>query len=405
MTINIESKTLHPSTAPQLADSLPINGHVFEVKKKDLGTTRIAPLSITQTTTENEVVLKIEKFALTANNISYGIGGEALGYWRFFPVHNIENTTSLSHNDLHSNQPDPHWGRLPVMGYAQVISSNTEEISVGERVWGFFPMASHVKITAGKINKLSFSDVSTHRKGLPPLYAAFDRVKNNPFYQPQNEDYEMLVRGLFTTSWLVDDFMDDNAYFNAFQYLITSASSKTSIALAFAIQQRGKLPSIGITSPSNVDFVNSLGCYDQVITYDDVASLSAETPSILVDMAGSATTLAKIHHHFNKQLRYSCRIGATHHADLAMLDADNQHELPGAVPTFFFAPTQFEKRKNDWGVDQLMLSIGKALHQYIDFCRTNIAIQHTTNTSHIDEIYQQVLSGTADASIGQIITL
>jgi len=393
MTTNITSKDTNSPTPSQSRAPLSVNSHVFEVMKHDLAATRITPFSIAQTTNENEVILKIDKFALTANNISYGIGGETLGYWRFFPV------------DNHDNQPDPHWGRLPVMGYAKVISSNTEEISVGERVWGFFPMASHVKITAGKFNKLSFSDVSKHREGLPPLYAAFDRVKNNPFYQPQNEDYEMLVRGLFTTSWLVDDFMDDNAYFNASQYLITSASSKTSIALAFAIQQRGKLPSIGITSPSNVDFVNSLGCYDQVITYEEVASLNPEVLSILVDMAGSATTLAKIHHHFNSQLRYSCRIGATHHTDLAMLNPDKQNELPGAVPTFFFAPTQFEKRKNDWGVDQLMLSIGKALHQYIDFCRTNIAIQHTTNTSHIDEIYQQVLSGTADASIGQIITL
>ena len=58
---------------------------VFEVAKNELRKTRIVPLNIEQALAESEVLLKVDKFALTANNISYGIAGEALGYWRFFP--------------------------------------------------------------------------------------------------------------------------------------------------------------------------------------------------------------------------------------------------------------------------------------------------------------------------------
>lgn len=386
MSVDYES-----ASSVQTNSLLSIEGHVFEVDKSDLQKTRITPLNIEQSFVENEVILKVDKFALTANNISYGIAGDSLGYWQFFP---IENTAEQA-----------HWGRLPVMGFADVVASNSDLIKVGERVWGFMPMATHFKILAGKMSATGFSDISPYREGLSPLYAAFERVTNNPFYTPENEDFEILVRGLFTTSWLVDDFMDDNHYFGASQYLITSASSKTSIALAFAVKKRGKHPTVGITSATNQQFVESLGCYDQVISYDEISSLNADIPSILVDMAGSKTTLTAIHYHFTEQLRYSCRIEATHHSDMLPVELTSSNELPGAIPTFFFAPTQLKKRTNEWGGNETMKKVGISLLDYIDFCRSIMTIEHTTDKNKIDLVYQGVLSGKADASIGLIISL
>lgn len=368
------------------------NNHIFEVDKKDLHITRITPMEITTALAENELILKIDKFALTANNITYGMAGDTLGYWRFFPAPiQLERQTT---------ENESSWGRLPVMGYADVLVSNCDDIKVGERVWGFFPMANHVKILAGKITAMSFSDVSNHRSGLSPLYAVFDRVNKNPFYRHENEDYEILLRGLFTTSWLIDDFMFDHNYYGAEQYLITSASSKTSIALAFTIRERGERSTIGITSEGNRKFVESLGCYDKVVSYDEVNTLDPNTPSILVDMAGSAKTLHDVHHHFQDQLRYSCRIGATHRDNLVTTE-----QLPGAKPTFFFAPTQLKKRTTDWGTGKMMKQMNGDLLRYIEFCRKTITINHTNDNSKIDSVYQSVLAGTADASIGQIISL
>jgi hypothetical protein len=371
-------------------------GYVFEVNKSNLAKTRIVPYDIHQALAENEVILKVDKFALTANNITYGIAGDSLGYWRFFPSQELlgDNTGVAS-----------QWGRLPVMGFADVIASANNQIQIGERVWGFMPMATHVKILAGRIHDGGFSDISPYRKDLAPLYSAFERVKSNPFYTTKNEDFEILVRGLFTTSWLVDDYMDDNQYFGASQYLITSASSKTSIALAFTIKQRGKCSSIGITSTSNLKFVESLGCYDHVICYDDITDLNAEIPSILVDMAGSKKTLSAIHYHFKEQLSYSCRIGATHHSDMLPADLASIDSLPGAIPTFFFAPTQLKKRVTDWGHHETMKQIGLSLLSYIEFCRSIMTIVHTTDKKKIEPIYQDVLSGKADASIGLIVSL
>lgn len=362
------------------------NAHVFEVDKKNLQKTRVTPINIEQALAENEVLLKIDKFALTANNITYGIAGDTLGYWRFFPVQDAADTD--------------RWGRLPVMGYADVIASNCAQVAVGERVWGFMPMATHVKILAGHVNKTGFSDVSVYREGLSPFYSAFERTSKNPFYRPENEDYEILLRGLFTTSWLIDDFMHDHYYYDAEQYIITSASSKTSIALAFTIRERAERPTLGITSGANKAFVESLGCYDQVVGYDDIGGLDASVPSILVDMAGSAKILSTIHHHYQEQLRYSCLVGATHHGDLFTND-----KLPGPTPAFFFAPTQLKKRTAAWGSGETIKQIGTCLGQYIQFYRSIMTISHSTNVSQLDAVYQAVLSGKADASVAQIISL
>jgi hypothetical protein len=46
--------------------------------------------------------LKVEAFALTANNVTYATFGEAMGYWNFFPA------------------ADPAFGRVPVWGFAKV---------------------------------------------------------------------------------------------------------------------------------------------------------------------------------------------------------------------------------------------------------------------------------------------
>ena len=35
---------------------------------------------------EGEILVAIDRFALTANNVSYALSGDMIGYWKFFPV-------------------------------------------------------------------------------------------------------------------------------------------------------------------------------------------------------------------------------------------------------------------------------------------------------------------------------
>ena len=226
----------------------------LEVRKDNWAETRVLREPVPTELAENEVLLKIDRQALTSNNITYALAGDTLGYWAFFPT-------------------EEGWGRIPAMGWADVIESRHPEVEVGERLWGWYPFSTHLKILAGDIHATHIRDCSPHRAEYAPIYSQLDRASANPFYQPAREDQDSLLRGLYMTSWLVEDMLDVNDAYGAEGCLITSASSKTSIALAHCVKKRGKVLAVGLTSPGNVAFCESLGCYDKVVTYDDMASL------------------------------------------------------------------------------------------------------------------------------------
>ena len=232
------------------------------------------------------------------------------------------------------------------------------------------------------------------------MYAQFDRASANPIYDPAREDHDSLLRGLFMTSWLVEDFLEVSDQFGASACLITSASSKTSIALAFCVKQRGRLETVGITSQGNVAFCKSLGCYDKVISYDDLAGLDASTPVVMVDMAGNVKVLSALHHLFGDNLRHSCRIGATHHDE-----GGSVKDLPGARPEFFFAPTHVKRRSEELGGAELMKRMGGACVGFREFCDGWLRIEHNVGPEEVSAAYQAVLAGKSDPASGQIVSM
>ena len=119
-------------------DGEAIRASTLEVRKDNWSDTRVIKDEIVGGLAEDEVLLQVDRLALTANNISYAASGDALGYWRFFPAAD-------------------GWGRVPAMGWADVVASNHADIVVGERVWGFFPFSTHLKILAGKVSQQSFN--------------------------------------------------------------------------------------------------------------------------------------------------------------------------------------------------------------------------------------------------------
>ncbi len=353
----------------------------LEVRRDDWSETRLVTEPLETDLAENEVLLRVDRLALTANNISYASSGDALGYWGFFPA-------------------ESGWGRIPAMGWADVVASAHPDVPVGDRVWGFFPFGTHLKIQAGKVSDSQFHDVSAHRAEYAPAYSQFDRARANPIYEASREDQDSLLRGLFLTSWLVEDFIEVNESFGARACLITSASSKTSIALGHCVRQRGELASIGVTSPGNVAFCESLGCYDQVVTYDGLDSLDAGTPVVMVDMAGSAGVISNMHHHFGDNMKYSCRVGATHYEDMGPVS-----DLPGATPEFFFAPTHIQTRSKELGAGELMMRLGGAYVGFRQFCDGWLRVERTYGPDAVASVYQAVLAGRTDPATGQIISL
>ncbi|MDG0970259.1 MAG: DUF2855 family protein, partial [Porticoccaceae bacterium] len=61
----------------------------FQTFKKDLTKSRIVETDENQAIEalqDGEVLVSIERFAFTANNVTYGAAGDTIGYWKFFPA-------------------------------------------------------------------------------------------------------------------------------------------------------------------------------------------------------------------------------------------------------------------------------------------------------------------------------
>ena len=94
----------------------------LQTLKTDLNQTRIVSRNSDEIN-EDEILLKIERFSFTANNVTYGVAGDTIGYWQFFPA---------------IDDPDNSWGCIPVWGFAEVVTSNNEAIEQGERSFWLF---------------------------------------------------------------------------------------------------------------------------------------------------------------------------------------------------------------------------------------------------------------------------
>jgi hypothetical protein len=255
----------------------------LEVRKDDPRTTRLTDDD--PNPAEGEVVARVRHFGLSANNITYGLLGDALGYWRVFPA-------------------EPGWGRLPMWGVAEVVASAHPEIAEGGLVFGYVPMASHVVLTPGKVHDRGFTDVSAHRQALAPAYNNYRRLDADPLYDLDHPGELPLLLPLFALSFLLDRFLADHPV------ILSSASSKTSLGLARLLTGRG-VDVVALTSQRHAAFVSGLGVYANTLTYDQVTDLPT-TEAVFVDVAGNATVRTAVHEHLRDRLVRSVLVGATH---------------------------------------------------------------------------------------------
>lgn len=356
----------------------------FQVLKTNLQQTRfidsdLAPLQ------NGEVRMAVQRFALTANNITYAAFGNAMNYWKFFPT------------------SDEAWGNIPAWGFADVSESSCAGVAMGERFYGYYPMASHVTLLPDRATDHGFCDAAPHRAALHPVYNQYVASRSDPLYSAGTENIQALLRPLFVTSFLIDDFLADNQFFNAPTLLLSSASSKTAYGTAFQLAQRKGIRVIGLTSKPNVAFCESLGCYHQVLTYEQLDQLASDTPCTYIDFAGNSGLRMRIHSQF-ANLQYSCSIGGTHVKELG-----GGKDLPGVRATLFFAPAQIKKRSADWGAaglrDRLNAAWQAFTAQVLQPHAAWLVVQEHKGIASFDAVYQNVLQGNGDPRVGHVMTL
>lgn len=324
---------------------------------------------------DGQILLAIEKYALTANNITYAVVGDGFGYWNFFPT------------------GDAEWGIVPVWGFAEVVASENADIAVGERVYGYLPMASHLLVTPTNLQDGGFVDGAAHRQGLAIIYNQYHRLGRE---ESPLEAERAIFQPLFTTSFLIEHFMGSNNWFGAEAMLMTSASSKTSLGLVMVAKSLSPaIRRIGLTSAGNKAFVEQSGLYDEVLTYDNLSAADVSRPTVSVDFAGNGQLLGAIHAHWGDALKFSSLVGATHVEERGGAD-----DLQGPKPLLFFAPTAAEILMKEIGPAAFRAQVDEQFSAFVAAASAYLKVERLDGREALQSAYLAMLANEVAPSRG-----
>ena len=332
---------------------------------------------------DGEAVLRVDRFGLTSNNITYCVFGDAMNYWDFFPA-------------------SDGWGHMPVWGFGEVAEWPDDEVAAGTRVYGYLPPASRRAISPDRVNERGFMDGADHRKPLPSAYQAYRSTGSDPIYEKSKEDEQILFWPLFYTSFMLDDQLADEEFGGADTLVLSSASSKTALIAAYLLAQREDAPElIGLTSEGNREFVEGLGVYDSTVTYDQIDQLSGERGAY-ADFSGDGKVRYDVHSHYGDRLAASTAIGMTHWDQMA---ARGEGSLPGPKPRFFFAPDRIRKRGEDWGTAKLEENVAAAWRPFAEWASGWLQVEKISGEDEIKRVYLELLDGQIDPKVGHVVQM
>jgi hypothetical protein len=361
----------------------------LQTDKKALNRTRIvtSPLSPLK---PGEALLKIDRLAVTANNITYAAFGDVphLRYWSFFPT------------------ADEAWGHMPAWGFANVVATSVGGLEVGERFYGYWPIASHLLVQPVRLSERGFYDGTPHRLELTSAYNQYQRTRTDAAYRVEDENYQALLRPLFITSFMLADFLEDNQFFGAKELVISSASSKTAYGTVFCLQSQPAIALVGVTSPGNKAFVDGLGCYQRSVNYEGAESLDPSVPTLYVDFSGDTALRERIHRHFGASLVHDCYAGSAQSHDHISKSLET---LPGPKPQPYFAPYQIKKRNADWGPAEVTRKFNEAQLAFIrrisDAKAPWMQIKEHAGYGPAQELIEALVTGRVDPKDGHIVVL
>lgn len=332
---------------------------------------------------DGEVLLEIEAFALTANNVTYAVVGETVKYWNFFPA-------------------AEGWGIVPVWGHARVTASRHPAIAVGERVYGYLPMATHLIVQPGKVSPGMFRDMAAHRQPMAVVYNQYKRLAADPGHDPAREDARMLFEPLFLTSFLIEDQMRRADWHGASNVILTSASSKTAMGLAHVVRAASPgVTRIGLTSGGNVAFVEGTGLYDRVVAYDAIDELEIGGAAAVVDFAGNAGLLADLAADLGAHLAYVLKVGVTHHDEGDGGDA--VVPAAGPKPVWFFAPDAAAALIAEGGPEAFQAGVAARWSGFVADADGWVTIDHKSGSGALQHVWRDQVAGRAKPDMGYIM--
>lgn len=337
---------------------------------------------------EGEIRVRVDRFAFTANNMTYAVAGDLLRYWQFFPVLETDE-----HN----------WGQIPVWGFGDVVESRCADVPEGDRLYGYFPPASSLVIQPTEVSTGSLVDGVEHRQVLPPLYNRYRRVLAEPDYDQRHDDATVLLAPLHLTSFVLAHRLASRGHHGAEQVVIVSASSKTSLGLAYALSRSEGAPSVvGVTSSHNVDFTRSSGLYDLVLTYEAIAEELPTRPTVVVDMAGDSAVALVLRDRLGPDLAFTILVGLTHWAHSETVTGSVDRPDPTTQENFF-APSYIRELVKASGPGEFDRNANAFLRDAAAITFGLMSVDRRSGLRQLPGAYEQVRDGTLLPSAGLVI--
>lgn len=365
----------------------------------------------------DEIRLRVDKIGLSANNLFYIQMGEA-PFLKFFSVYPLE-------------EEHKHLANMPAWGLATVIESANSEIAAGEQFSGFLQMANVVQMKA-KRTKGGYTAYGDKRDKLNQAYNNFTQLRDTRA-SPLNgtgvkSDLAMIASPGALSGFILYELLLMSDFYNGDSVVLTSASSKLSMATALLLQEARKNGAIrkiiGYTSDTNVDFVSGTGLYDDVLTFDQDLPSDGNLKHILIDVAGDASIYKGNQNRVIKALA----VGGTHaSAESSTFTAFGPSgflkmfiDMVGPKATkrwakrrlkprleMFFAPTVINELLAQWGQEELDKKSDAALQKFVDAAIDGgwISVTRSEDVNAIQSAYQRVVSGGVPPSEAVIISL
>lgn len=366
---------------------------------------------------QDEIRLRVDKVGLSANNLFYIQMGEA-PFLKFFSVYPL-------------GEQHKHLANMPAWGVATVIESENHEIVVGERFTGFLQMANVVQMKA-KRTAAGYTAFGDKRDKLNQAYNNFTQLGDSRS-SPLNgsgvkSDLAMTASPGALSGFILYELLLMNDFYNGNSVVLTSASSKLSMAVALLLQdarESGAVSTIvGYTSSKNVDFVSSTGLYDDVLTFDQHLPLDSSLKHVLVDVAGDAS----IYKGNKDRVIKALAVGGTHaSAEASTFTAFGPSGFlkmfidmvgPKAAKRWanrrlsprlemFFAPTVINELLARWGQEEMDKKSDSALQRFVDAAIDHrwINVTRAEDVDAIQSTYQKIVSGQVPPSEAVIVSL
>ena len=332
---------------------------------------------------DGQLSIEVDRCGLSANNILYAVLGERNHYWSIFPAREESS------------------GIVPVWGFGDVVSSKHPEIKVGERLYGYFPLGTHAQLAVADLSGRRFRDPSPHRQQAAAPYHMYTRVSGISGLDGLAGDRYAVLRPLFSVSFLANAYFSAQNFFGGEAVIISSASSKTSIALAYLVHRdHPEISVVGLTSDKHRSFVEGLGYYDEVVGYDAITSLQKQRKVIFFDVAGNWEARAILHQHFADYIVHSARVGLAHWNAKPSTAA-----LPGPAPKRFFGPDYIRLYSEEWGPAEFARRFDNSFLGFAESAKSWLEIVECRGSSRIARAYDDAVQGKISPHQGYILAM